>query len=91
MKTRYVTIKFPLNNEGPTTTDVDIDQIAQAYLTECDRFKLTEYDPNFPINDEEHENNQFDYESFDEPIAINVTEKYLIMTFAFDLKEKEEK
>jgi hypothetical protein len=83
MKTRYVTVKYPLNPDGTTITDIDFGVIWATYCMD-----------NFPFKAEDSGDKELylmptDYDDFDEPVAINVTDKFLIMTFAFDVKEKE--
>ena len=84
MKTRYVTVKYPIDaEEGATITDVNH---FENWFDTCNE--------DFPFNgnDSLEEDVTFTREQYNdnlEPIAVNVIDKFLVLTYAFNVKESE--
>lgn len=82
MKTRYVTVKYPIDaEEGITITDVNH---YENWFDTCNE------DFPFGVSENPQEDEEFAREQYDdnlEPIAVNVIDKFLVLTYAFNLKE----
>lgn len=90
MKTRYVTIKFPLNDgDEPTITDISHINVLFEYCNENNPFKMVNPMQDFPEEKEKIGYFTEKYGMGDKPVAINVTEEFLILTYAFELDDSE--